>query len=96
MVIGHIGLAVALGLREYPRYIFVGSFGLNCGDWGEPQKQHVVRIAPFAGPFSNGLVAVGFWSGALGIAELLGVALPAGLPQLRIDELTGGSLVELD
>ena len=88
--------AVALSLGHLAGHIGVGPLGLHGRNRGEAHEQHVIRRTAAGGPFGDGQVAVLLRPGSFPIAKGWRVRFPPRLPQLLIDQLAGGGLIQFD
>ena len=89
-------LAIAFSLGHLACHIGVGPLGLHGRIRSQANKQHVISWTAAGGPFGDGLVAVLLRPGSFPMAKGLRIRLPARLPQLLIDQLACGGLIQFD
>ena len=73
----------------------MGPLGLHRRQGREPGEEHIIRRATARGPLGDGQVAMLVGASPQAVAQPLAVSLPARLAQLRINQLAGGGLVQV-
>ena len=90
------GSAIAFGLLDSSGHVLGLLLGLDDRHCSKPHEEHVVRRPSLGGPFGDREILPPLGPAALCVAKRFRVRLPAGSPELLVDEHPGGGLVEVD